>query len=59
MTRDPSIYARAARLLERLYRHARKWRMTNEEFQKRENRLILAHYRAQHSAGATDYPKPL
>jgi hypothetical protein len=57
MTRDKEIYARALRLMELLGRRLRTGRITSAAFRSRENTLINAHYRAQHRAGATDYPK--
>jgi hypothetical protein len=56
MTRDLTIYGRALRLSELVARQWRMGRKSRDEYRARQAAISRAHYRAQHKAGATDYP---
>jgi hypothetical protein len=56
MKRDKELYGRASRLLEISRRHYRQGRVTSLERTMRQQWIIRAHYKAQHEAGASDYP---
>ena len=59
MDRNMVIYGRAGRLMDILARRFRMGRVTDAQYMSRRERISLAHYRAQHRAGATDYPSAL
>jgi hypothetical protein len=56
MTRDEAIYARYLQKIELLQRGFRLNRIGQDQYRIRMQHLSASHYKAQHKAGATDYP---